>query len=973
MGLGTYESPAARRLREQAKFRTRATETLNRMREAEEQRQFQVQVRRDTEKQRFRQMAEQRMNEVAAVQEQREMQRQAARETEKAKFRQMVGAHMTGLLGDGKPVETRPRNEAPPPLQAPTEAEYEAHRERVRTADSGGVLNAIPDIVTRTQEAGSLVGGRAIKALAPSMTGVQPAGLAINKLAGREVINVDPRTSVEEARKLPEDVRSAGSSLIGNDRDREVVQQRLTELGVGYQIAGAFVLDPLNLIPGLGIGPADVSVALRAIKAGGKALQSSPEARSLVSGLRRLADEETGAVRLGREANESAEAATEAVEDTRPLWEQAAEEVTTVLQSSRKNIARTAIERSVERGQRFENYDEAYQALRAEGMDANAAHRQAMQEMAGPYTPVEGAGFQNLTEPKRQAMWDRVDEVDLRQGERLRARVALGKITAAEPLQLNEVNLLERIYGKPFANALRKAGKQEGGLLQLAYELAVMPKAVLSSFDMSYPLRQGIMMAPGHPKEFAASFKPMIKAALSDNNALAIERGILEDATPVLVKMPNGQAQQMKLGKIIEQVGLTRSLDSTMETGEEAFRGSLAQRLPFGIGKIVRGSNRAFTTFGNKFRADTFRTIVDKWTRQGVEITPERLQDLSNMLNRFTGRGTLGDQKLGGRVTALMQATWWAPQYRVSGPQAFAQLVHRDGAIRAEAWRNAAAFVGTGLSLLTAAKLSGIADVNVDPRSTDFGKARFGDTRLNVWGTNQLLARTIAQIVTGERIDPNLGAVPGDRLGAGVRYFRSGLAPEWGLLWDMATGEDFLGNPLRFDAETAGRLAKEQLLPLVVQDAIEAFQAEGLVGLATVPGVFFGAHVSTYEPSVSQQLGAIPEFTGLTPRQVYDIDEFQGRVDEQMRTWRAQYGPPSEGFSRADAVRYIGQQEGLNPNFIEWAVLLSHGTRSRADLRNPEWVQFIVEHYDELKDRKDHLYDRNYIIDAAREAGVEVR
>src|SRR4029077_13331357 len=97
------------------------------------------------------------------------------------------------------------------------------------------------------------------------------------------------------------------------------------------------------------------------------------------------------------------------------------------------------------------------------------------------------------------------------------------------------------------------------------------------------------------------------------------------------------------------------------------------------------------------------------------------------------------------------------------------------------------------------------ANVELDPRSSDFGKIRVGKTRYDIWGGNQQLVRTIAQLAPtrhngvwgqytkststgklrhlgkGEHFDP-LG-----------RLFEGKLSPPMSLGLDIKRGEMFAG------------------------------------------------------------------------------------------------------------------------------------------------------------------------------------
>lgn len=574
-----------------------------------------------------------------------------------------------------------------------------------------------------------------------------------------------------------------------------------------------------------------------------------------VGGLgRRLATEETGGIKLPKFKASRIEGTTP--EPGTPL-ETGVQKLNQALRTSKMNRNATEQIRSAQRAERSGAYGGTLEAEVKAGIDPFEANKIASSKLKGAYEEQSGINV-NWTPEERQAVGMRILGNDIRNFERKNAFTALERLSEGKPITDYYINLLGRIYGPELAQTIREAGKKGGFGL---FDILVLPKAILSSMDFSYPLRQGVMMAPGHPKEFFTSFTPMFRAAATEKGALAIQDGILGDPRTLAVIMKNGTRATMGFGEVKDKIGLLRSLDAASEAGEEAFRGSLAERIPL-LGRGVRASNRAFTTFGNKFRSDTFDTIVNKWVQQGVPLTEDRMQALGNMLNRFTGRGTLMNDN---RLTQVLQATWWAPQYRVAAPEALAQLLHKDGAIRLEAARNLVAFVGTGMAILTAAKLSGQMDVNANPMSSDFGKIRVGNTRVNIWGSTNVLARTIAQI-TVNLAEGN----PEKAQSVALRYMRSGLAPEWSFAVDVANKRNYIGQPMNASKGVINRELQQRLIPLAAQDISDAVQEAvkdpslGKIATAAVsaPLSIFGTGVQTYTSAGETFKDAFEKKTG---------------------------------------------------------------------------------------------------------------
>jgi hypothetical protein len=160
-----------------------------------------------------------------------------------------------------------------------------------------------------------------------------------------------------------------------------------------------------------------------------------------------------------------------------------------------------------------------------------------------------------------------------------------------------------------------------------------------------------------------------------------------------------------------------------------------------------------------------------------------------------------------------------------------------------------AAWITANITTLALLKASGTAEVELDPRSSDFGKARIGNTRFDLHAGYQPIVRYIAQFATGEMKDTETKEIrkTRGRISTAERFLRSKLAPGPGLAWDWAEGRDFVGNKL--DEQTIQALLYSRLTPLAIQDTIDAVQQQGGPLAAIVMGAaVLGVGVQTYEP-----------------------------------------------------------------------------------------------------------------------------
>jgi hypothetical protein len=765
------------------------------------------------------------------------------------------------------------------------------------------------------------------------------------------------------------------------DVPRQVVKEHVIEPVVPDISIPGKIPDPRKVSFGPGGWGPDLMRAARAGKPALGALLKNPQARSFLDDAMRAGGKAPIEDIRPRPQEAVAPRVPEAAPTrvTPPIADEFDTTVRSAIEQMRENRLATKPKVSAERGARLAASEEAYQAALRAGKTRDEALRIKRGTQAGEYAKPKGAVLE-LAPEQQEIIGRRVDSFDFGRGagpdwERDRVRGALVRLGTGEPVPENELLSLEKVLGKEFADELKASGRQlPDGLWEWSYELALVPKAILSSFDQSAVLRQNIMAVSAHPIEAKESLMPAMKALLREDWAQAANRTILENSD--VIRLADGDT--ITFAEAYDKFHTMRALGGGLAESEERWRGQLAERIPW-LGRIIRRSNAGFATYGNQMRDRIFQTVVRNWTEGGALTrklglgsgrppTLQELEALSDSLNRFTGRGTFkGAGGMAKGITDTLQAFQWSPLSRVAPLEAAAQMFNfRNPRVAMQATRDVLAFVGTGTTILGLAHLAG-ARVTLDPNDTDFGKIVAGKLHINLWGTAQPLARTISRVLTGTRIDPALGPVPVDKLGELQNYLVSGLAPEWSAIWDIAHGTEFPGQPLVRGTPT--EMTKRQLLnrgaPLVIQEILEVGNEEGLlVGAATAPLSFFGASVSAYGPSEKQQLRQIPEFSGgLSLADVSDINSWLTAVDEQRDEWRLEDG---RDVSRQEAIPYIAEAEGKEEHWADWALMLASG-KWREENRNPEWLQFVVENYDALLEQWPGKMKADYIQDAVRE------
>ncbi len=422
---------------------------------------------------------------------------------------------------------------------------------------------------------------------------------------------------------------------------------------------------------------------------------------------------------------------------------------------------------------------------------------------------------------------------------------ALFKVLDGEIPSGNQIDLLQSFYGDDIARALLKhrtvGTKTWAGVL----DAINIPRATLASMDLSFPLRQGAMLLPGHPIQWSKSFGQMMKAARPGKKG--------KDYARYLERMAENSRYsglRRKSGLEITQWGLT-----DLTAREEGFMSSFADKIPG-----VKWSNRTYTVMSNQLRLNVFDSTARSWERAGMNWidNPKAYERLASFLNHATGRGTIPEWLKGQEV--LLSAAFFSPKFQLSKWQVPVDLAKSLGnaPIRKLIVKDLVAYVGAGMAGMYL--LSNVEGVEVDWSPDSFGRVTIGDTRYDYWSGNAQIARTISRLSGGKGI---LGGevLDVDRAKVLRRFLRSKLSPAGGLVVDLLTGETFMGEKMSTKQEFlleasldfpffTGNIP-ERFLPLVWQDIGDAIRFQGYDGLLPVTSVtaFFGVGANTWEVS----------------------------------------------------------------------------------------------------------------------------
>lgn len=400
--------------------------------------------------------------------------------------------------------------------------------------------------------------------------------------------------------------------------------------------------------------------------------------------------------------------------------------------------------------------------------------------------------------------------------------------------------------GMPVAEAMRqrvgqfkttwqtnKPGAVGDALTDAARGLANTSVSTVASLDNSFPGKQGLKVLMTHPTVWlrgtGKSYADIAKT-LGGKNAHDI---LMAD----VYSRPNYIDGTYQKAGILPKV-------------EEQFPTSLPGRIPY-AGRVFTAAEHAFT--GNAIRMRT--GLFDLWQNiakgNGVEITDAWIRDHGKIASSMTGRGKWG--KTG--EPAVVRLVLWAPRLLKGNLDVL--TMHNLGiGLETTAGRKRAAVNLLKIASETAAVMA-IANAlkpgsaETDFRSSDAGKLKFGNTRVDITGGAASIITLATRIIrnsskstTNGKVYPyGTGFGQSSSLDALVKFLVNKTNPPAHVVADWLRGEDFKG-----DSISIGKSAYGAAVPITAQNAVDLYKnpsVEQLVGLILDA---HGFSSSTYEP-----------------------------------------------------------------------------------------------------------------------------
>jgi len=394
------------------------------------------------------------------------------------------------------------------------------------------------------------------------------------------------------------------------------------------------------------------------------------------------------------------------------------------------------------------------------------------------------------------------------------------------------------------ADYLRNPGK-------IITEFSGATKSMLATLDNSFFGRQGIKVLFTSPtiwaKNFAKSFKDIGKELVGLDAMDVIKADVFS--------RPNAINNKYNIAK----------LDVTNIT-EEAFPTSIPERIP-GFGRLFKASESAFSGAALRMRADLGDKYIKLANDQGVNTLDKvEMEGIGKLINSMTGRGSIGKLGVFGKE---INSTFFSIRFLKSnmdtlfgGTKNLLKFPFKSKTMtfaEKQSAKNILKIVGGISSILATAELLHPGSVETDPRSSDFGKIKIGDTRFDVTGGISSLAVLASRITptvhdgkwgfwqkstSGKWTNLTEGKF-GQRTALDVfeDFWEGKLSPSAGLLRDIWKGEHFAGEEI-----TPTSILRNLTVPLSVQNAKELLDSKNSAPImSSIILESLGIGVNTYE------------------------------------------------------------------------------------------------------------------------------
>ncbi len=427
-------------------------------------------------------------------------------------------------------------------------------------------------------------------------------------------------------------------------------------------------------------------------------------------------------------------------------------------------------------------------------------------------------------------------------------------------------------------------------------------RSLITAFDQSAAGKQGGILSLTHPKSGMKALAAMFRAYSTSKAATDYE---------AILKRPNARLYKHSGLYIAEGPG------GSLTAREESFCSNLAEMLPYGVGKGIKWSERTFSAYLNRLRVDVFDTLAETLLRSDTPPTTRELKAIANYINVATGRGDLGAAS---KYAQELATVFFAPRLTLSRFQFLAGQPLYGGSNRTReiiGQEYAKYLIGLAVVYQLGQMCGG--DVDFDATSSDFGKLRFGKTRVDVLSGLGVSAVFVERELTGKykttggktfklRGEEATGKNSWD---VALSFLRTKLSPAYGAAANLWTGEDPLGQEV-----TKGQVAAGMVVPLSLKET-GTFLVQLDLPEATVFSLLslFGVSASYYQNKFNKESQKKHMIEAARAKKAYNDKHFAGATAGEQRELlrEAKEYAVSGGVDDVEFLRSLGAKRKNKP------------------------------------------------------------
>jgi len=391
--------------------------------------------------------------------------------------------------------------------------------------------------------------------------------------------------------------------------------------------------------------------------------------------------------------------------------------------------------------------------------------------------------------------------------------------------------------------------------------------AAVAAWDASFMGRQGLNTLMTHPSIWWSVAK----------------KGVKDFATVLTKKNGKQAAEDAHWADVLSRpdyINGEYQRAGILPKHEEAYQGTLSSKIP-GIGRIFDASQVAFEQSARNARLDTFDILKEAAKKNGVTWDDVQIKDIGALASSATARGDIG--KLGeSQVTRLVM---WAPKMLKAN---YDVLTAHSGGMglktsfaRKEARMNLAKIIGTSVGIATVFNALVPGSAETDPRSSNFGKIKIGDTTFDYTGGKGSLLVLAARQLMGETKSTTTGLIRpfgtdyGDqsRLSVLGDFVINKAPPITAAVWSAMRGTNAIGEPV-----TPGSLLASTAVPITVQNAFK---------------------VASNNPTPTSILGVVADALGVSANTLTNKADWSKNPGKELEAFKAKVG--EEKFNEANA------------------------------------------------------------------------